>query len=96
MFHRFRPAQLLGLTLVAFCLLVAGCSGNKVTKENADKIKTGMTKAEVEAILGTGKAQAGAAGVGANLEVVQWGDPPKVITVTFLDGKVKQVLSVGF
>lgn len=37
--------------LLLMCLVTAGCS-SPVTKENFQKIKPGMTRAEVEAILG--------------------------------------------
>lgn len=37
---------------VGASLAVAGCGGTRVTRENCDKIRVGMTKAEVEAILG--------------------------------------------
>ena len=43
----------LTLLLLIAVTLVAGCGvGSKVTKENYDKVKEGMTKAEVVAILG--------------------------------------------
>jgi hypothetical protein len=38
--------------LLAGCLAVAGCGGNLVTKENCNKIRSGMALAEVEQILG--------------------------------------------
>lgn len=39
------------------CLFVAGC-GSSVSMSNYEKIKEGMTEAEVEAILGKGEEQA--------------------------------------
>lgn len=46
--------QQLGMLLlgVALCVIV-GCGGSKVTSENFMKIKNGMTKSEVEGILGS-------------------------------------------
>src|SRR5258707_11960175 len=44
----------LGLALLLACLLIGGCA-KKVTKANFDKIATGMTLKEVEAVLGKGE-----------------------------------------
>lgn len=58
--HRFLPAsmRLLACLLIAACL--AGCvykievqQGNYVTNDVVDKLKLGMTKAEVRGLLGT-------------------------------------------
>lgn len=46
----FRPYAVAALLIVG--ALVCGCGNNKVTKANHDKLKTGMTLADVEAILG--------------------------------------------
>jgi hypothetical protein len=43
--------------LVTLCLFVGGCQKSKLTKANYDKIKDGMTLAEVEAILGKGEKE---------------------------------------
>lgn len=51
----FRSAALLGI-----CLLLAAC--NKVNQENFSKIHAGMTKAEVEQLLGAPTECAGALG----------------------------------
>lgn len=40
------------------CFALAGCGGSKVTKANYEKIKDGMTLAEIEGILGKGTEQA--------------------------------------
>ncbi len=75
---------------------------SKVTKENADKIKTGMTVKEVEAILGTGKDLPAAdfptprTRVQARLKQIlegggkglKWENGKKLIIVIFKDGKV--------
>jgi hypothetical protein len=60
----------------------------KVTKENADKIKIGMTKAEVEAILGPGKVSAGQKIEGFSGEVVIWEGDAGAITIGFTNDKV--------
>lgn len=65
---------------------VAGCS--KVNQENADKIKVGMTVAEVKAILGepTGSKSEKVPVVGGTKMIWKSGD--KSITVDFLNEKV--------
>lgn len=72
-------------------LALAGC-GSKVTKSNFDQIKTGMTLAEVEAILGKGTESTGAAGAIGDLagsaKSVTWKDGDKSITVNFVNDKV--------
>ena len=45
---RFKTAAV----AMVFALGLMACSGAKITQENFDKIKTGMTLAEVKAILG--------------------------------------------
>jgi hypothetical protein len=53
----FTPCLVL---LLALCSVISGCSGNnKVTKANYDKIKPGMTLADVEAVLGKGDSEEG-------------------------------------
>ena len=78
---------LLGLGMI----MLAGC-GSKVTKSNFDQIKTGMTVAEVEAILGKGTESTGAAGaigsLAGSVKVMAWKDGDKTITVTFANDKV--------
>ncbi len=60
----------------------------KVTKENADRIKAGMSRAEVEAILGKGKVDAGAKIQGFEGSVTVWEGPDGAISVIFTDDKV--------
>lgn len=60
----------------------------KVTKENADQIKVGMTRAEVEVLLGKGKTQAGVQIPGYSGEVTVWEGADGTITVGFANDKV--------
>jgi hypothetical protein len=62
--------------------------GSKVTKENYDKIKVGMSRKEVEDILGKGKLKAGAGTDAGSGEIWIWEDGKKVITLTFVDDKL--------
>jgi hypothetical protein len=104
-------ARLRILSLLAFCLIVAGCGKDKITKGNFDKINNDMTLKEVEAILGEGTSQGGdGANVAAQFGVdvsggVQasapstvdyvWEKGSKSITVTFKGGKVINKKSSG-
>jgi uncharacterized lipoprotein YajG len=91
------------------CLLLAGCNKSKVTQENYDKITTGMTLEEVEAILGPGSQVGDGQGVanqfgvdvsGGNMRpssLVQyiWESGGKSITVAFRQEKVAGKSKVG-
>lgn len=39
--------------LLAAQIVVAGCGGTRITRENCNKIQVGMSRAEVEKILGS-------------------------------------------
>lgn len=58
-----------------------------VTRENSERIQVGMTREDVEAILGRGKEVASGEGV---LEVIWQGGllGGRVISITFQDGRV--------
>jgi hypothetical protein len=97
--------------VVGLCLVLAGCGGGKITKENANKIKPGMSEKEVTDILGPpGEAGGGLkrpelgdeAGEGGGAasgpkegKTTVWKDGSKSISVTFVDGKVKSVATSG-
>ena len=72
-------------------LTLAGCGG-KVTKSNFDQIKTGMTVAEVEGILGkatdTKSGAVNLPGIAGSGSIMTWKDGEKTIAVTFANGKV--------
>jgi hypothetical protein len=89
------------MVVLALCLLVGACK-SKVTKANYDRIKEGMTLAEVEAILGKGTKDTGdgsnvAGQFGVALpqpavsgagDIYKWEGGAGTITLTFRDGKV--------
>ncbi len=88
-----QPGRLLLILLL--CLLVLGCGGNNanVSRENYDKIKSGMTVEDVEQILGKGtRLEDGNTMGGAMYE---WTNGKKKITVTFQKGKVERRTSAG-
>ena len=75
--------------ILAITLFLCGCNLFSVTKENYDKIQTGMTVAEVINILGNDyqvSANANAFIVTANCYV--WQNMGKSISVVFLNGVV--------
>ncbi|MEQ3514315.1 DUF3862 domain-containing protein [Pseudoalteromonas sp. BZB3] len=77
------------LLLVAALLTLAGCS--KVNKENYDKIKVGMDKAEVEAIIGSADSCEEKT---LHTNCV-WGEEEKNITITLVSDKVTLFSSKG-
>ena len=85
---------MLGLTLS----VLPGC-GSKVSKSNYDKVKTGMTRAEVEGVLGKGTEKAGVGGaigeIAGSAKILTWTDGDKTITVTFLNDKVTAKVQQG-
>ena len=81
---------ILRVAVVCLLLLVSGCA--RVSRENYEKIETGMTLSQVESILGRGTEQSGVGGaigdVGGSAKVVRWGDENRSITVTFVNDQV--------
>lgn len=74
------------ITLVVGALLLAGCS--KLNKENYDKLETGMSQAEVEAVIGTADNCSKSLGTVSCL----WGDENgKNVKVVFMADK-----AIGF
>jgi hypothetical protein len=78
----------LTVTVAFFC---TGC-GSKLTKENYDKVKIGMTKDQVSEVLGSAKnkSEMDAPGLGKmetwSYDSIGYGG--KMIIITFLNGKV--------
>ncbi|MCJ8169581.1 outer membrane protein assembly factor BamE [Atopomonas sediminilitoris] len=75
-----RSSLLAGTALLALTLL-SGCS--KVNQQHYDQLKVGMSKAEVETLLGAGECE-GAMGATS----CEWGDDKTGISVQFLGDKV--------
>lgn len=80
---------ILGLVCVGLVLVFVGCS--KVTKENYDEIKVGMTYEQVTDILGKPDRNTETMGARSCL----WGDKEKSITVQFLGDEVVVFASEG-
>ncbi|MCG8312197.1 MAG: hypothetical protein MI976_03190 [Pseudomonadales bacterium] len=78
----FKTTKILAIgATVGSLLLLAGCS--KLNKENYDKLKTGMEKSELEAIIGSADTCEEALAA----ESCVWGDDSKNIKVKFVAGK---------
>jgi hypothetical protein len=107
-----RPTQLHWLAilfLAGIYLSLPGCAASKVNKANFDKVTTGMSEEEVEAILGKGEEQAEinmpnmginapnlGGGVGRGMKTTTWHDGSKSIIITFKDGKVLGKIATGW
>jgi len=70
------------LALIATCVLLVAC--NKVNQENYSKLKSGMSKTEVENLLGAPDECSGALG----LTSCTWGDQKAFISVQYAGNKV--------
>lgn len=79
--------SLRSLALLSFCVLLAACS--KISQENYSKIKAGMSKAEIEQLLGKPTECSGALGMSS----CTWGDQKTFISVQYAADKV--VLHTG-
>jgi hypothetical protein len=86
------------LLLLAVCLVASGCwsSSGRVTKENAAKVKEGMTLPEVIAILGTPGGARVSIGDARHVafEEYKWTDWDVEVTVIFMDGQVKGAATI--
>ena len=74
--------KLRSLAMLSFCVLLAACS--MVNQENYAKLSAGMTKAEVEKLLGSPTDCSGALGMSS----CTWGDKTSFISVQYAGDKV--------
>ncbi len=75
-------------TMMLLCsVLLVGC-GSKITSENFDKIQSGMTQAEVTAILGDPTESSGIALGPVGGTTSTWKGNGRTITIQFVNGKV--------
>ncbi|SHL19731.1 hypothetical protein [Phytopseudomonas punonensis] len=74
--------RLRSLVLLAGCIVLAACG--KVNQENYAKLYSGMSKAEVENLLGTATECSGALGMSS----CTWGDQVSFISVQYAGDKV--------
>ncbi|MGI4836239.1 MAG: outer membrane protein assembly factor BamE [Janthinobacterium lividum] len=74
--------SLRSLALLSLCVLLTAC--NKINQENYSKIHAGMSKAEVEQLLGTATDCSGALGMSS----CTWGNKDAFISVQYAGDKV--------
>lgn len=95
------------VVLILFLIFSVSCNGSiskdksSLILENFEKISIGMTKSQVEKILGKGKTQAsssldlGEFGGNINSEILIWEDGMKTISITLTNNKVQGKAQFG-
>lgn len=74
--------SLRNLVLLSVCMFLAACS--KINQENYSKLKSGMTKAQVEQLLGAPTECSGALGMSS----CTWGDEKSFISIQYAADQV--------
>jgi hypothetical protein len=64
------------------------CGGSKISQENFEKIQTGMTLAQVQAILGEATESSSLDVAGVSGTVSKWKAGDITISIQFVNGKV--------
>ncbi|MDB5289063.1 MAG: hypothetical protein JWL69_304 [Phycisphaerales bacterium] len=90
----FQRAVLVTAITIVSMVALPGC-GSKVNDEHYNKIKTGMTEAEVKDILGAPTTTETGTGLISGSKK-EWKDGDKSIGVVFMDGKVLATEKKGF
>lgn len=80
--HALRP-------LAAFLAVLAFVACSKITPENYERVKEGMTEAEVTAILGPPTESSAMSILGITGQSSRWAGKESLITVQFVNGKVR-------
>jgi outer membrane protein assembly factor BamE (lipoprotein component of BamABCDE complex) len=85
-------SRLLKLGVGALCLAISlsliSCGGPKLTQENFEKIQTGMTLAQVQAILGEPTEASSVDVAIVSGTVSKWKQGDVTISIQFVNGKV--------
>ena len=80
--------------MVSLAVLLGGLGGcsSKISRENYDKVQTGMTVAQVKEILGepaeTKSGGASVLGIGGTASTLTWKAGDKTITLTFVNDQL--------
>lgn len=100
--HSFLRSTLALLVAVTLGLNLTGCIGSKVTKENFDKLETGITGMNVQKIkevMGEPTEQnsggIGLAGVGVSGRTMTWKDGSRSISIVFINDQAISKSQVG-
>lgn len=82
---------------IVFALCLMACAGSKINQENFEKIKTGMTLAEVKAILGEPTESSSIDVAVFSGTTAVWKRKDITISIQFVNGKViaKEFLKPG-
>ena len=82
---------------IVFALCLMACAGSKINQENFEKIKTGMTLAEVKAILGEPADSSSIDVAVISGATAMWKGEGITINIQFINGKVigKEFLKPG-
>ncbi len=73
---------------IVICMSLASCSGPKISQENFLKIQTGMSLAQVQAILGEPTEASSVDLAVFSGTVSKWRQGDVTITIQFVNGKV--------
>lgn len=74
----------LALAMMTTVLVLTGCGDRRLTMDNYERLSTGMTRAEVEAILGDPSECSGV----VLFDNCRWGSNERFIQAQFVDGEV--------
>jgi hypothetical protein len=73
-----------------------GSSGKTLSMKDYNRLKEGMTKAEVEKVLGAGQVAGTSSGGGLQMEILTWTNPDfSSISVTLMNGRVNSISQFG-
>jgi hypothetical protein len=78
----------LALALAGGLLFPVGCAPSKISQENFDKVKIGMTQEEVQQILGPSTESSGIELPVFSGTMSKWLAGDTTISITFVNGKV--------
>jgi len=82
------PSRWTGALCLVITLSLISCGGSKLTQENFEKIQTGMTLAQVQAILGEPTESSSVDVAVFSGTVSKWRQEDVTITIQFVNGKV--------
>jgi hypothetical protein len=88
LFRKFCIKRFILLAVVGFALALLACGSSRVNPDNFVKIETGMTQAQVTALLGQPTESSSVDIAGFSGTTSTWKSRDLTITVQFMNGKV--------
>ena len=85
---RRMPKLWTGVLCLVITLSLISCGGPQLTQENFDKVQTGMTLAQVQAILGEPTESSSVDVAVFSGTVSKWRQGDVTVTIQFVNGKV--------